>query len=66
MIEQILNEEYGAGLGIYNPTSILWASELAADKIGVEATKRELREINKMREGKGLPVAVHSYGHRLF
>jgi hypothetical protein len=57
---------YDAGPGVFNPISILWASEKVADKIGIEATKAELKKLNRQRERLGLPVAVHEFGHRLF
>lgn len=62
----IMADRYDAGLGIFDPTSILWASDIAADQIGVEAAKAELKKINRKREKMGLPVASHPYGHRLF
>jgi hypothetical protein len=63
---KIMNERYDAGLGIFNPISILWASDIAADVIGVEKAKAELKKINRQREKLGLLVAVHEFGHRLF
>jgi tRNA/tmRNA/rRNA uracil-C5-methylase (TrmA/RlmC/RlmD family) len=57
---------YDAGLGIFSPLPILWASDKAADVIGVEAAKRELKKINRTREKNGLPVACFEFGHRMF
>jgi hypothetical protein len=63
---KIADEYYGFGLGIFNPVYVLWASDKAADVIGVEAAKAELKLINLMREKMGVPVACFEYGHRMF
>lgn len=63
---KIMADEYGTGTGIFSPISILWASNKAADVIGVDAAKAELKKINRIREKLMLPVAVHEFGHRLF
>ncbi len=65
-ILKIMADRYNTGPGVFNPITVLWASELAADDIGVDATKAELKKLNRQREKLGLPVAVHEYGHRLF
>ena len=65
-ILKIMANRYDAGLGLFDPTPILWAAEHAADEIGVEATKAGLTAINRKRERLGLPVAVFEFGHRLF
>jgi len=57
---------YDCGLGRFDSTPILWAADRAADQIGVEAAKRELKTINRQREKLGLPVACFEYGHRMF
>lgn len=62
----IMSEVYGTGTGVFNPISILWASDKAADIIGVEEAKKQLKKINRIREKLMLPVAVHEFGHRLF
>lgn len=65
-ITGIMSSVYGTGTGVFSPISILWASDRAADIIGVEETKKQLKKINRIRERLALPVAVHEYGHRLF
>lgn len=64
--QKSLSDRFNAGLGIFDSTVVLWASEHAADEIGVDAAKVELKKINRIRERHGLPVAVHPFGHRLF
>jgi len=66
MTQQIMADEYNAGLGFFDPIVVLWASDKAADVIGVDAAKKEVKKINRIREKLGLPVACHQYGHRLF
>ena len=63
---RILGEEYDAGLGIGDPTAILWAAEKAAEEIGTEAAKKELKKINRVREKYGKIPVYAPYGHRLF
>lgn len=65
-ILRIMSDLYDAGMGVFDPTSILWSAEHAADEIGVEATKAGLTAINRKRERLGLPAAVFEFGHRLF
>ena len=65
-ITGIMADVYGTGTGIFDPISILWASEKAADVIGVEEAKKQLKKVNRIREKLMLPVAVHGFGHRLF
>lgn len=64
--QRIMADRYDSGLGVFDPISVLWANERTADSIGVDAAKKELSKINRVREKLGLPVAVHPYGHRLF
>jgi hypothetical protein len=65
-ITKITNERYGAGILIFDPTVILWAADKAADEIGVEAAKKELKKVNGMRHKHGKPDATFPYGHRMF
>ena len=66
MTAKLASELYGAGVGRFDYLPILWAAEKAADKIGVDATKVELRKINRVREKLGVPVACFEFGHRMF
>lgn len=63
---KIMADLYGTGVGIFNTISILWASDKAADQIGIQAARAELKKINRTRERLALPVAAHEFGHRLF
>jgi hypothetical protein len=65
-LTKILSDRYGAGPGIFDPTPILWAADKAADLIGVDAAKAELKQLNQQRSRLALPVACPEYGHRLF
>lgn len=62
----VLNEQYGVAIGFFDPTPILWASEEAARRVGVDKVRDELKKINRWRERRMLPVVVHQYGHALF
>lgn len=64
--EKIMSDVYGTGVGRFDPDTILWASVRAIEKIGVDAVKAELKDINRRRTARGLPVAVHGFGHQLF
>lgn len=63
---QILADDYGAGLGIFDPAAILWAADRLANRHGIERAIAELSAANRVRERLGLPPAVAAYGHRLF
>jgi hypothetical protein len=63
---QILADEYGAGLGIFDPAAVLWAANRLADVNGTELAIAELSAANRVRERLGLPPAVAAYGDRLF
>lgn len=65
-VEKIMSEVYGTGVGIFNPITILWASQRAMTEIPVAQIKAELKEINVKRTKLSLPVAVHEFGHQLF
>ncbi len=65
-VEKIMSDVYGTGVGIFNPITILWASQRAMDEIPVEKIKAELKDINSRRTKLSLPVAVHEFGHQLF
>lgn len=62
----IAAEVYGAGLGIFNPIALVWAAERAAQQIGAEAVKVEVRKINRIRDRAAVPPVVFPFGHPLF
>lgn len=64
-ILSVLMAEFGC-VWDARPTFVLWAADKAADMIGVEATKRQLSALNRLRDKRGVMVAVPEFGHRLF
>ncbi len=65
-ITEIMSNRYGTGTGVFDPISILWAADRAADKVALSVVKQQLKDINKLRNKLKLPVAVFEFGHRLF
>lgn len=66
LIRTIMSEEYGAGLGCFDPGPALWAAEKIAERVDAKTAKRELEALNKLRASNGLPSARFAYGHELF
>jgi hypothetical protein len=65
-ITRILFEHYGCGVLVGDTTVILWAADRAADEVGVEGAKKELKKLNRFRLKMGKVDAFFSHGHRMF
>ena len=61
-LEKILNDQYGVGCLVADPTTVLWA----LDRMPIDVARRELKALNARRRKNGtIPVYV-PYGHPVF
>ena len=47
---------YGVGIGIYDPTPIVWAANRVAEVLGLDHALNEIEVINAARGRMGLPL----------
>lgn len=65
-VVKVLNDDYDVGIFFGDPLPIFWAAEKIMERLGVDAAKVALADVNKCRQRYGLMPAYVNYGHPLF
>jgi hypothetical protein len=66
-VQQILEDDFGVGIVVANPTTIVWAAEQSVQQHhDVSRAKADLKEINRIRTKHGAVIAHVPFGHPLF
>ena len=65
-IETILSKRYEVGVLFAPVEAVIWAADLAVEKIGAEAARKELSKVNRKREKFGRMPVYPAYGTVLF